>query len=239
MENQIEGKAKNSGLGIAGFILSILGFMIAFGSEFGLFLALLALIFTIIVLATAKKKNLKKGLAIAGLVIAICSFGVGAANNKSDTATNNNGDTQTAQTTNAPIKTSKPAVKDVYALGETATLNGATITVTNVKKSNGTTYDKPKSGNEYVIVTVQIQNDSNSNISYNVYDYKLQDSNGNIVTQAITTVNSDTSLSSGELAPNGTKSGSIAFEAPKGDNYLTLIYQGSYWSSSQLKFALQ
>lgn len=53
MENK-----KNSGLGIAGFVLSLIGC----GSFFGV-------IFSIISLATSKKNNTKIGLPIAGLVI--------------------------------------------------------------------------------------------------------------------------------------------------------------------------
>lgn len=51
---------KNSGLGIAGFILSLLGC----GSFLGV-------IFCIIAIATSKKNNTKKGLSIAGLIIGL------------------------------------------------------------------------------------------------------------------------------------------------------------------------
>lgn len=51
---------KNSGLGIAGFILSLIGC----GSFLGV-------IFCIIALATSKKNNTKKGLSIAGLIIGL------------------------------------------------------------------------------------------------------------------------------------------------------------------------
>ena len=51
---------KNSGLGIAGFVLSLLGC----GSFLGI-------IFCIIALATSKKNNTKNGLPIAGLIIGL------------------------------------------------------------------------------------------------------------------------------------------------------------------------
>ena len=46
-------------------------------------------------------------------------------------------------------------------------------------------------------------------------------------------------LGSGELAPNGTKTGKIVFEAPKGDNGLTLIYKGNMLSNKERKLKLQ
>ena len=57
---------KNSGLGIAGFVLSVLGC----GSFLGV-------IFCIISLATSKKNNTKKGLAIAGLIIGLIWSAIG------------------------------------------------------------------------------------------------------------------------------------------------------------------
>lgn len=57
---------KNSGLGIAGFILSLLGC----GSFLGV-------IFCIIALATSKKNNTKIGLPVAGLVIGLLWSAVG------------------------------------------------------------------------------------------------------------------------------------------------------------------
>lgn len=85
----------------------------------------------------------------------------------------------------------------------------------------------------------RIKNNSNKNISYNAFNYKLQNSNGNIESQTFSTINNDTSLSSGQLAPNGIKIGSIIFEAPKGDNNLILLYQENIFRDKYIKFKLQ
>ncbi|CAI8909318.1 hypothetical protein CHCC14809_2695 [Bacillus licheniformis] len=47
--------------------------------------------------------------------------------------------------------------KTEFGLNETADLDGTHITVTNVKKSMGNEYFKPKNGNEYVVVTLNIK----------------------------------------------------------------------------------
>ncbi|WML56676.1 DUF4352 domain-containing protein [Neobacillus sp. PS2-9] len=102
----------------------------------------------------------------------------------------------------------KEAKKDVFAVGEAVQLGKNVLTVAKVEKSNGTELDTPQQGKEYIIVTVQIQNAGDQNISYNPFDFKMANSQGQIQDMGFTTVDSDTSLQSGELAP--------------GDRYLVL-----------------
>lgn len=113
------------------------------------------------------------------------------------------------------------------------------LTVTKVEKSAGGDFDKPKDGHEYVIVTVEINNAGDENISYNPFDFKMSNSQGQIVDQAFTTVDTNTALQSGELAPGGKVSGTIAFEQPAGDTNLQLQYTPSFWSDKTIKVNLQ
>ncbi|MEG1179939.1 MAG: DUF4352 domain-containing protein, partial [Oscillospiraceae bacterium] len=94
--------------------------------------------------------------------------------------------------------------KTSYNIGETAYLNGANITVNKIQKDSGSAYEKPKAGHEFVIVEVTITNSSKSNITYNPYDFTMQNSQGNITDFTFHTGDRDTDLSSGELAPGGT-----------------------------------
>lgn len=136
------------------------------------------------------------------------------------------------------VKKEEPK-KDVFAVGEAMQLGKNVLTVTKVEKSNGTEFDTPQQGKEYVIVTVQIQNAGDQNISYNPFDFKMANSQGQIQDMGFTTVNSDTSLQSGELAPGGSVSGTIAFEEPVGDTGLQLQYTPSFWSDKTIKVNLQ
>ena len=129
--------------------------------------------------------------------------------------------------------------KDTYSINEAGTSHGATITVTKVEKSSGSTFDKPKDGMEYVIVHVKIQNTGKEKISYNPYDYKMLNSKGQIVDHGFITVDSDTSLNSGELAPGGVIEGTISFEQPKDDSGLVLeYYDNMFDDNAALKFKL-
>lgn len=126
------------------------------------------------------------------------------------------------------------------ALGESGTYKCVTITVTKVEKSEGTSIDSPKDGMEFVIVHVKIENTGKKNISYNPFDYKIINSKKQITDQAFTIVDSDTALSSGELAPGGEIEGTISFEQPKDDENLILQYYNNMFNSSpSMKFALQ
>lgn len=117
-----------------------------------------------------------------------------------------------------------------YKVGDTVDIKGMKLKVEEVKKSNGTEFDKPKDGNEFIIVKVAINNDKDKEISYNPLDYSLKNSEGQITDQAFTTVDSKTSLNSGKLSPGGKVSGTISFEAPKGDKDLTLLYKDNMFS---------
>lgn len=135
-------------------------------------------------------------------------------------------------------KAQDPADK-VFSVGEAVQLGDNVLTVTNVERSTGSQFDKPQEGKEYVIVTVKIDNAGDKNITYNPFDFKMANSQGQIVDQAFTIINTDTALQSGELAPNGSVSGTLAFEQPANDPALQLQYSPSFWSNDTVKVDLQ
>ena len=161
------------------------------------------------------------------IIVIVGIAGAGSNNNNTTTQTSSSSTTSTTQNE-----------KTEYNQGEEAMLGKGAITVTKVEKSQGTQWDKPKSGKEFVIVYLTIENKGNSNLSYNPFYFKMQNSQGQQESMTFTTVDQDTSLQSGELIPGGKVSGTIAFEQPKGDSGLILIYNDSIWSSKELKIKL-
>ncbi|MBT2639677.1 DUF4352 domain-containing protein [Bacillus sp. ISL-39] len=130
-------------------------------------------------------------------------------------------------------------VKEEFAVGEKVQLGDNVLTVTKAEKSAGSEYDQPKDGHEYVVVTVVIENAGEENISYNPFDFKMSNSQGQILDQAFTTIDTNSALQSGELAPGGKVTGTIAFEQPTGDPGLQLQYTPSFWSDKTIKVNLQ
>lgn len=141
------------------------------------------------------------------------------------------------QTSSSTKSTEKPKeeVKDMYSVGEEVALNNNKLIVTGIEKSNGTKYEKPKDGKEFVIVNVTISNGGTDEISYNPFDFTMQNSQGQITNETFTTVNKDTALQSGKLASGGTVTGTIVFEQTKDDAGLILKYKSNMFSKEEIK----
>jgi hypothetical protein len=125
-----------------------------------------------------------------------------------------------------------------FGVGDAVEHDDYSLVVNDVEKSQGEDFDEPSDGNEYVIVEVTIDNNGDDTISYNPYHFNIQNSQGNITDTTFTTIDSDTSLSSGDLAPGGTVSGTLAFEAPVDDPELELIFEPSFWSADEVRVEL-
>jgi hypothetical protein len=169
------------------------------------------------------------------LIIVIVLIGAGgAAGNKNNTATNSG-------STNNSSDTKKAEEKTEFKVGETASFDNKTITVTDVQRNydTGNQFAQPESGKEFVIVTVKITNDSDKTLDYNTFEFKMQDSNGVQQNEAITAL-SEGKLNSGSLAAGGKVTGKLAYEVPKGDTGLKLLYQNfSFFDNKAITFNLQ
>lgn len=90
------------------------------------------------------------------LIIVIILIGAGgAAGNKDKTATNSGSASNSTETKKVEEKTE-------FKVGEAASFDNKTITVTDVQRNydTGNQFAQPESGKEFVIVTVKITNDS-------------------------------------------------------------------------------
>lgn len=128
--------------------------------------------------------------------------------------------------------------KTNFQLNETAVYEDVYYTVTNVEYSNGSEYDKPAEGKNYVIVTVKIENKSNSKISYNAYDWKMINSEGQEDTETFSTINSDNSLNYGDLAAGGTKTGTLVYEQSENETSLKLQYYSNLLFDEESTFEI-
>ena len=134
--------------------------------------------------------------------------------------------------------------KTDYAVGETIAYEGKAVTVVSVERNyhfddkyytpeknydSGNKYDKPEAGKEFVKVNIKMDNKSDANVSYNSNEWEIQDSSGDIqkVDKRLQ-LTADGALHSGELAPGGSKTADLYFQAPSGDAGLVLHYQPAY-----------
>lgn len=182
-------------------------------------------------------------LFLVAILVAGCGAEDAAPQKVEKTNASSSGETNTSEEANeeeeaAEIEEEAPT-KEVFSVGESIQLGDNVLTVDKVDKSAGSDFDKPKEGHEYLILTVTINNAGKENISYNQFDFKMLNSDGQIQDTAFSIIDTDTSLGSGELAPGGKVSGTIVFEQPKDDPGLQLQYTPGFWSDKTIKVDLQ
>lgn len=124
-----------------------------------------------------------------------------------------------------------------YKTGDVVKLGERQFTVNSVKRQKSIGYSTAKTGKEYAIVNVTIQNQGKDEVSFNTFDFKIQDVNGAQTSADASSYSLEDSLNSGTLAPNGKITGSLAFEIPEGTN-AKLIFQPSFWSNDRVVVAL-
>ncbi|EME7171606.1 hypothetical protein A5804_001993 [Enterococcus faecium] len=125
-----------------------------------------------------------------------------------------------------------------YHVGDTVSYKGYEIKVNNVNFSNGSEYETPDTGKQYVIINVTITNNTDQKQSYNPYDFKLN-ANGNatdvneIVTDGIATDR----LNSGDLDNGASVTGNLVGQADPNAK-LKLQYETSIWNDETVDISL-
>ena len=130
--------------------------------------------------------------------------------------------------------------KKEFSQNEVATYKDVDYSIVKVEKTQGNNeYIKPKSGYEYVKVTLKIENKSNEKISYNALDWKMVNSDGVEDAWGSITADGDITLSSGDLDAGGKVEGVLTWEQKIGDNNLKLRYYETILDSEyKLQFTL-
>lgn len=232
------GKPATSAMAIVGLVLGIVALVTSWMPIFNngsFFLALLGALFAIVgLVSTLRRTRSGKGLAIAGLIICIIACAAvlaaqqatsKAINDAVDSAENSHAVTSTSA---APADASGDAgtatQSQDLALGTSITLgNGLSVSVDSVDTSL-TKYD----GSPITAVTVTYTNGGSSEASFNVYDWKAQDTQGAQRSQTYYSGDDVVSLGSGTLAPGGTVTGAVCFDG----GITKALYYASMFTSS-------
>lgn len=160
------------------------------------------------------------------IIVFITAGAFGAKDNTPKKVGDNNGNSSSQEQT-------------VFKVGDVISYKGKEITVKSVDRNynTGNEFSKPKEGKEFVRVHLFIENKSDEKMSYNAFNWEMQDSTGDIKSQTFAV--DDNNLSSGELAKGGKKTGTIVFEVPKDDKNLTLHHKDSFFSNKTVEIKLQ
>lgn len=215
-------KPGTSAMAIAGLVLGIVALVTSWMpilNNGSFFLALLGAIFAIVGLAsTLRHTRSGKILALAGLIICIIACAAvlaaqqttsKAINDAVDSAKNGPAVTSTsAAPADASGDADSSAQSQNLALGTSITLaDGLSVSVDSFDTSL-TKYD----GSPITAVTVTYTNGGSKDASFNVYDWKAQDTQGAQRSQTFYSGDDVVSLGSGTLAPGGTVTGAVCFD---------------------------
>ena len=108
----------------------------------------------------------------------------------------------------------KATTEKIFGMGDLISYNGVDYKVMKVETSEGNNYKSPKEGNQFLIVTVYMKNNSPDKIQYNYKNWTMSNSSGAEEKRIFTSINVDTALYSGDLVIGGIKTGSMVFEQP-------------------------
>lgn len=122
------------------------------------------------------------------------------------------------------IKLNDKDRQKVFKMNEIITYKDISYSVISVETSQGTRYKKPKEGNQFLIITIDMTNNSREKYRYSHNDWKMTNSTGEEQERIISPVNAKNALYSGNLVIGGTKSGSLVFEQPIEEEKLELRY---------------
>ncbi len=131
---------------------------------------------------------------------------------------------------------SKPvqAEAKVYKIGETANINGVEYRLEKVERFDGGQYDKPEEGDMYIKCTVSITNNSDRKESYNSYDWRMVNSQGQ-EDGATHVMDVDNQMDGGDLIHGGSVSGVICFEEPTDSEWFRLnVYDNGMWDEDPI-----
>lgn len=183
-------------------------------------------------MAEKKKSWFLRHKILTGIIVLVVIAIIGSAASGNKSGVTSGGTNNTAATQDE---------KTEFAVGEKALFDDKSITVTNVERNydTGNQFAQPESGKEFVLVTVEINNNSKSSMNYNTFEFKMQDSNGVQQSEAFSAL-SEGKLNSGSLAAGGAVTGKLAYEVPKDDGGLKLLYQSlSFFSNKAITFNLK
>ena len=130
--------------------------------------------------------------------------------------------------------------KDVFTKGEIAEMNGVQVTLKDYEESKGTEILTPDDGNVFVIVTFEIANNSDSEISVSsiasfeayVDDYSVSTS------ISAESVKDGVGILDGTVAAGKKMSGIIGYEVPKDWKNMEISFTDNVWSDSAFKFEI-
>lgn len=136
------------------------------------------------------------------------------------------------------IFSNKYSSEHIHDIGEIVKLKSQSIIVNSVETSMGEGKDKPKNGNEYLILNLTLKNDGDSIINLNPYNFQVENSLGQVKDRTFTTIDGNKALDNRKLAPGEEVTGTIVVQEPIGDKDLKLNYVPNIFKNNSVTIKL-
>jgi hypothetical protein len=158
------------------------------------------------------------------IIIGILGSALGGGNDKNSSSTSKTNNSSATQQQYRFKDRADKQKKDVEVLpGETATIGGVKMTLTNVQYSTSLSeFETADEGKTYVSADVAMENSTNKTQPYNVFDFRIQTAGGQVLDNAIV---SEPNLSSGDLVSGGKAQGKVYFQVPVEDGHQYVIWK--------------
>lgn len=207
---------KQNGLGIAGFILSLIGCT-----------SVLGVILSIVALITGKGK--KNGLAIAGLIIGLIWCGFGALFMAGAFAVSEENSAKITSTESGKEETVKADTdsNNRVKVGETFTKDKLSVTLLSVEDNYSEQYNEPKEGYKIFKATFKCENNADYEQYVSIYDFKCYADNTSCEEKYL----GDSSFINENLATGRNVTYDVFFEVPENAKSIELEYSNNVWDS--------
>jgi TM2 domain-containing membrane protein YozV len=241
-ENKVEQKMETwkekSGLGIAAFVLAIIGFMTAFLGGIGVFFDIAAIILAIISFVKKEGKLWARisAVCLAGISL-IVYFAVLSGLNAVSESLNGDDDIKVTPGSGTSVSDSdsktEASKQNTYNVGDIINDGDLQITVQAIDwYDSPNEYSQPVEGNRYIKVTIMAQNNSDSEVeNLTSWDF-LAYADDESINEAYT--GSDEKEFSGELAPGKKLTGVIFYEVPSATQVFEIQYEPNVFSNKRI-----
>ena len=171
---------------------------------------------------------------LAAIIVVIVIIAVivssGGGSDDKDTATKVSGSAETSE-----LASEEPA-QTVFKIGDTASFDGYDISVNSIETNEGSEYEEPEEGKEFVVINLTITNNTEEKQSFNPLDFEVNE-DGVSSSAGFNYLHGVETLNSGDLDPGASITGNLVAEV-RSDATLKLRYN-PILSDQEIDFELR
>lgn len=152
-----------------------------------------------------------------------------------ETGADNGAEKETPETPDA-----EPEEPEFFKLGETVETSKVKATITDMSKSDGSEFNTPGEGKEFVLIDVTIENisdDQELNIS-SILSFKAYVDDVTLNENLSAQIEADNTMD-GTIAPGKKMTGTLGYEVPKDWKEIEIHFEPNVWKDVKIKWIVE